>query len=167
MAEYCYCAIAYFRDEWLPNFPEQLSDVFNSICTVISDTEFMDAVMNTNFHLEYHSDEIIDNFESCSEVMKKHLTIEECSNTFEKCFNFKDTQNIPEDEHFYALSAYYWDFWKYFNISKPEITFIEAQQKIGQVCNQPQQENHPTDCFKMTYIFNVLTHAYKIQVSKY
>ena len=129
----------------------------------------MDVVANNkDLELQYFNDndEIINDFIHCSEskALKSLLNIEMCFSTFNKCFDFKDTQNIPDGEHFYALSAYYWNFWKFLNITETSINFIETQQRIQQVCNYPQAENGPTDCFELTYIFNLLNRAYKIQV---
>ena len=161
-----------FSDIWLPKFPQYLSDIFNnnSPCTELSDDEFMEIVKNLDSDLELHylsdDDEDYTTDEICESAMEKLIDFDNCKDYFKEKYCF-DLEKISENENIYAMSAYYWNFWSFLNISEHSsgITLDEIDQKIEQVCNQPLEGgNGPTDCFQMEYILNLLQQGYGIKV---
>ena len=164
-----------FSDIWLPKFPQYLSDIFNdnSPCTEISDDEFMEKVKSLDFDLELHyfsdNSEDVTTDEICETAMKNLIDFDNCKDYFKEkyCFDLEEISSEKnENTTIYAMSAYYWNFWSFLNISEHSgIHLDEIEHKIEQVCNQPLEGgNGPTDCFQMQYILNLLQQGYGIKV---
>ena len=88
---------------------------------------------------------------------------------FELCFDFSESQNEPENEIiFYAVSSYYWEFWRFLNTNSnvSTVSMQTAKTEIERICNSATTANI-TDCFEVTYIYHILVNGYKIQVCSY
>ena len=145
-----------------------MSEVFSTLCTEIKDTEFMKKVQeNMDLQLKYLSlGNDANNFNTCSSAMQNLLNYQSCQAKFNECFDFKEVQNIPNGENFYGLSCYYWNFWRFLNVSQiTDISYSNARGIIHQVCDHtlPTLEDGPTDCYEMSYILNLLDQAYVLQ----
>ena len=158
----------FYRDFWLADFPTSISEVFSTLCTEIKDTEFMKKVHeNMDLELKYLSPgNDPENFNTCSSAMQDLLNDRSCQDKFNECFDFKEVQNIPDGENFYGLSCYYWNFWRFLNVSQnTDISYSNAKDIIHQVCDHtlPTLEDGPTDCYEMSYILNLLDQSYILQ----
>ena len=159
------------KDTWLVYFPNSTSKIFNSPCTKINDIEFMDEIQyaseNSDFEFSYEIQENYDVDHACQDAVQTLLNLDYCSDIFENCFDF--SQKSENCDNFKAISSYQWEFWNFMNISKSSLTMGEASQKIIEICNTNTMPNRfgETDCFEVTYIFNILTNAYGFQVRKF
>ena len=156
------------KDTWLVYFPNLTSQIFNSPCTKINDIEFMDEIKyaseNNDFEFSYEIQENYDVDQACQDAIQTLLNFHYCSDIFENCFDF--SQKSDNCDNFKAISSYQWEFWNFMNISKSSLTMGEASQKIIEICNTNTMPNRfgETDCFEVTYIFNILMNAYGFQV---
>ena len=159
---YSLCSV--FKDDWLVNFPNTYQDVFDTPCTQIKNETFMNYVQqNWNTSITFESSGMPG---KCDEFMKDFVM--NCRD-FELCFDFSESQNEPENEIiFYAVSSYYWEFWRFLNTNSnvSTVSMQTAKTEIERICNSATTANI-TDCFEVTYIYHILSSAYKIQVCSY
>ena len=128
--------------------------------------EIKNASENNDFEFFYEIQENYDVDQACQDAVQTLLNFDHCSDIFENCFDFSLTEKSDNCENFKAISSYQWEFWNFMNISKSSLTMSEASQKIIEICNTNTMPNRfgETDCFEVTYIFNILTNAYGFQV---
>ena len=124
------------------------------------------ASENNDFEFSYEIQENYDVDQACQDAVQTLLNFHYCSDIFENCFDFSLTEKSDNSENFKAISSYQWEFWNFMNISKSSLTMGEASQKIIEICNTNTMPNRfgETDCFEVSYIFNILTNAYGFQV---
>ena len=122
------------------------------------------ASENNDFEFSYEIQENYDVDQACQDAIQTLLNFHYCSDIFENCFDF--SQKSDNCDNFKAISSYQWEFWNFMNISKSSLTMGEASQKIIEICNTNTMPNRfgETDCFEVTYIFNILMNAYGFQV---
>ena len=158
------------KDQWLVDFPRNSSEIFgSSSCTEIDDKDFISAFENEiDLQFDYVEDNSnTDTYSSCQEAMISFLDYSNCQNTFTRCFNFTEHQNVPKESTFTAVASYQWEFWLYLNITSPAISAQDAVQKMKDICSGVviSELSSQTDCFEMLYIYSVITEGYGIEVS--
>ena len=143
------------------DFPTTFQNVFDTPCTKINDEPFMHYVSeNWKNTVIFESIPNGNTFENCDDYMK--LLLLNCE--FDICYDFAKTQHISESENFVAVSSYYWEFWRFLGSNTSTVSVQKANSEIKRICNTPSITN-VTDCFEVSYIYNILTTAYGIQAS--
>jgi len=149
---------------YFSEFPKLKSEIFDSPCTNLT-AEFSDFTSAIAALPDDHAFEYLPSFTdagSCLDVMTGLVDTKECSTVFDtehsQCFQFD--REIPVADT-YAISSYYYNFGNLLNIES--IGKTEAVEQIEEACMADKQEE--LDCFKLNYIFAVLTRGYEFSES--
>lgn len=154
-----------YKDDWLVNFPNTYNNVFDTPCTKIKNETFMKYIEDHwNTSIIFEASSVLN---ACDVFMKNF--VQNCSD-FEICYDFSEEadQNVGcnnENTPFVAVSSYYWEFWRFLKEDDSNDTVLSMQNaitEIERICNSPNTDANITDCFEVTYIFNILTTGYRI-----
>ena len=157
-------------------FPDNLTEILDSPCSNdLVDDDFkqalQEAIDNQDVILEHRIPDEESSQDKCTLSVERFLYYETCINIFGNCFDFTEVQSIPANEDFFAISTFYWEFWRFMEVSGSKIEMSKAKERIEEICSEDfasdDEKYGETDCFETTFIFQLLSQSYQIQVQKH
>ena len=165
----CYTRSKLLRDDWLSNFTSIKADIFDNPCTThLADQDFVSAIEQLQPDFRFVHRRAGSNASDCRESAEFFTDPELCQNLFgeQNCIRFDpESANTPDLPAYYAMSSYYWEFFRYMNTTSSNVTYEFARNRIEELCDPDFTTTEvfysQTDCFQSIYIFDVITRGYK------
>lgn len=167
----CFTRSNLLRDDWLVNFTSVVSEIFDNPCTTdLADAEFASAIRALSTDYQFVHRRSGKDSEDCRNSTSFYVDTDLCRKLFggQNCFDFDpESASMPELPAYYAMSSYYYEFYRYLNTTSTNVTYEFARNRINELCSpdfvQPTNNSiySQTDCFQSTYIFDVITSGYK------
>ena len=165
----CYTRSKLLKDDWLANFTSVKGDIFDNPCTTdLADAEFALAVKQLPSDFQFVHRRAGLNASDCSKSSEFFIESKACKKLFgeKNCFDYDSkTANVPDLPAYYAMSSYYYEFFRYLNASSTNVSFEFARNRIDELCSPEFTSTDvlysQTDCVQSTYIFDVITRGYK------